>query len=482
MIAQIPQPDRASYFARGQLFSSKGDYARAIADFDKVLSIAPNDQFAQQQRQAAVAMQAELAKVQGAATPAPVAPKEAVAAPSPAIPPATVPLATIPQGTLPKATNSASPTLSEAAQLMAQKKFADALPRLNTALALDPRNETALKLRVAANLSLSRFAEARTDIDALLKLKPNDSPLLASRSVASIGMKQLDQGTIDANQALSANPNNAVAYVCRGMASRLTGKFQDAIADFDHAISLNDKDYMAYSERGQAYMGLNQIDKAVVDFDRSLVLNPVNDTARASRGLVLLLKGNNAEGLVDVKNALDRNPNNQVAELGQGLAMLISGQYDRAIVALDQIVGKAPVFDAFVRTLRARAYLGKKDAAGAMTDLNLVLGTRPNDPDALSLRGIAFTSLKQYDKALDDLGKAIAQKPTIERYVARASVYEAKGNLDEATSDYRSATQMAPANVFDIAAQAQSRAKIQQLSKRTPCGNSGRGDKDDTCL
>ena len=29
--------------------------------------------------------------------------------------------------------------------------------------------------------------------------------------------------------------------------------------------------------------------------------------------------------------------------------------------------GKSPA-DAFVRTLRARAYLGKKDAAGAMTD------------------------------------------------------------------------------------------------------------------
>jgi tetratricopeptide (TPR) repeat protein len=313
-------------------------------------------------------------------------------------------------------------------------------------------------------------------------MKPNDGPLLVSHAVASIGMKQFDQATADANQALSINPNDAAAYICRGMANRLTGKFQDALADFDRSISLNDKDYMAFSERGQTYMGLNQMDKAVVDFDHSLVLNPVNDTARAARGHVLLLKGNNAEGLVDVKNALDRNPNNQVAELGQGLAMLISGQYDRAIVALDQLVGKQPAFDAFVRTLRARAYLGKKDAAGAMTDLNLVLGTRPNDPDALSLRGIAFTSLKQYDKALDDLGKAIEQKPTIERYFARATAYEAKGDPDKATGDYRSATQMTPANVFDIAAQAQSKLKIQQLSKRTPCGSSGRGSKDDTCL
>jgi tetratricopeptide (TPR) repeat protein len=162
--------------------------------------------------------------------------------------------------------------------------------------------------------------------------------------------------------------------------------------------------------------------------------------------------------------------------------MLLSGQYDRAIVALDQLVGKQRAFDPFVRKLRARAYLGKKDAAGAMTDLNLVLGARPDDADALGLRGIAFTSMKQYDKALDDLGKAIAQKPTIERYFARATAYEAKGDLDKATGDYRSATQMAPANVFDVAAQNQSKLKIQQLSRRAPCGGSGSGSKDDTCL
>lgn len=90
--------------------------------------------------------------------------------------------------------------------------------------------------------------------------------------------------------------------------------------------------------------------------------------------------------------------------------------------------------------------------------------------------------MKQYDKALDDLGNAIAQKPTIERYVARAGAYKAKGDLDKATGDYRSATQMNPANVFDAAAQAQSKLKIQQLSKRIPCGSSGSGNKDDTCL
>jgi tetratricopeptide (TPR) repeat protein len=262
----------------------------------------------------------------------------------------------------------------------------------------------------------------------------------------------------------------------------VTGKYQDAVADFDRSISLNPKDNTAYVERGQAYMSLNQLDKALVDFDQALALNQSNDLARAARGLALLMKGNNAEGLVDIRNALDRNPNNQLAQVGQGLAMLVSGQYDRAIAALDQLIGKTVAFDAFARLLRARAYLARKNTAGAMADLNLVLGTRPNDADALKLRGIAWSDMHEYDKALDDLTKAIAQRETVESYFARAKIDEAQGKLDKATNDFRRATELAATSVFDVLAQAESKQRIQQLSKRIPCGNSGRASSDGTCL
>ena len=65
-----PQTDRASYLARAQLFTAKGDYPRAIADFDKLLSVAPDDKAVQQQRQSAIAMQTELARVHEGQQPA----------------------------------------------------------------------------------------------------------------------------------------------------------------------------------------------------------------------------------------------------------------------------------------------------------------------------------------------------------------------------------------------------------------------------
>ena len=323
---------------------------------------------------------------------------------------------------------------------------------------------------------MGRYADGRTDVEAFLAIKPDDKPMRYERVIALLGMKQPELALDEANKLISLDPNNALGYFGRGMVSRLTGKYQDAVANMDRAISINPKESAAFAERGQAYMALTQLDKALVDFDQAIALNPSNDTARAARGLALLFKGNTSEGLVDIKNALDRNPANQTAELGQGLAMLVSGQYDRAIVALNQLIGKNVGSDSFPRLLRARAYLAKKDPVSAMADLNQVLATQPNNADALRLRGIVYSSTKDYDRALDDLGKANELRETVEGYVARAAVYEAQGKTDKAASDYRRATELKPLNVFELQAQTKSKKKADQLSKRVPCS------KDGTCL
>src|SRR5262249_10885616 len=142
-IVQAPQTDIASYFTRGQLFSAKGDYARAIADFDKVLSIAPNGpaaQAAQQQRQSAIATQAELAKVRGG---------QPAAAPSPAASGSPAPSASPTFGAMEPISPAqvlSSAAIRDAQQLMTQRKYADAAAKLTGVLATDPRNETALRL------------------------------------------------------------------------------------------------------------------------------------------------------------------------------------------------------------------------------------------------------------------------------------------------------------------------------------------------
>jgi tetratricopeptide (TPR) repeat protein len=193
------------------------------------------------------------------------------------------------------------------------------------------------------------------------------------------------------------------------------------------------------------------------------------------------MKGNSAEGLPDVNRALERDPNNLLALLGRGFAMLTSGQYDRAIIALNQVVGRT-TDDFSARVLRARAYLGRSDTSGAMLDLNYVLNFVPGHAEALTLRGIARSSMHEYGEALGDLNQALGKQETVEGYFTRAKIYDLQGDVPHATADFRRATELKPKGIFDLAAQAESKKRIQQLSKRLPCGNAARTENDGACL
>jgi tetratricopeptide (TPR) repeat protein len=108
-----------------------------------------------------------------------------------------------------------------------------------------------------------------------------------------------------------------------------------------------------------------------------------------------------------------------------------------------------------------------------MSDLDAALAGRPGLIEALALRGIAWSAMREYNKALDDLDRAIAQKETVESFFARAKAHEALNNPAKAADDFRRATQLAPASVFEALAQAESKRKIRELSKKVPCGSAG---------
>jgi uncharacterized protein HemY len=113
-----------------------------------------------------------------------------------------------------------------------------------------------------------------------------------------------------------------------------------------------------------------------------------------------------------------------------------------------------------------------------MKDLNFVLASRPDYHDALTLRGIAWSAQRDYAKSVEDLDRSIAQKETVESLFARAKAHEALNHPGKATDDFRKATLLAPSSVFDVLAQAESKRKIQELSKKVPCGSGQSG----TCL
>lgn len=74
-----------------------------------------------------------------------------------------------------------------------------------------------------------------------------------------------------------------------------------------------------------------------------------------------------------------------------------------------------------------------------------VLPSNPRDPRAYKIRGFAFYSLGQYDRALEDYSQAIHFSPGFNDYYRdRAYTYEALGQYDKAVEDFSAAIRLSP--------------------------------------
>lgn len=257
-----------------------------------------------------------------------------------------------------------------------------------------------------------------------------------------------------------------------------SGKAEAACSDIinDAARSTEDRT-KAFAGRARFHIARGKIDQAFSDADAAVQLNGQFVPALIARGYVQQRKGRLDPARADFDRAIELEPNNPFGFLARGNLRADQHAWADAISDYGQAITLRQDLPA-ARVGRARAYLGLKKPDDAMKDLDFVLAARPDDQPALTLRGITWSALRNYDKAIDDLDRAIAQRETVEGLFARAKAHEALNHADKATEDFRKATQLAPSSVFDVLAQAESKRKVQELTKKVPCGT-GQGG---TCL
>ncbi len=99
------------------------------------------------------------------------------------------------------------------------------------------------------------------------------------------------------------------------------------------------------------------------------------------------------------------------------------------------------------RLTRVNEAITKKNYDGALTDINEVLRTQPNNARAFYLRGIINYGQKKYDQAIADETKAIELNPnSAEYYYKRGFIYRIKPNHDykSAIADLNRALEIVP--------------------------------------
>ncbi len=155
----------------------------------------------------------------------------------------------------------------------ALRDYDRALADFEQAIRLEPGNNPfAYHMRGAILRRYGNFDGAISSHDQGLRINPADTFGFASRAHALSEKGDNDRALGDADEALRMAPNSAYALLVRGLVFSRKGNAARAIADFDETIRLSPKDARAYAWRGQAYEQSGDTARASSDFQVALAV------------------------------------------------------------------------------------------------------------------------------------------------------------------------------------------------------------------
>lgn len=249
--------DAPGFSRRGAILASTGKYDDAIADFDKAVTLAPNDAHYLIQR-----AQVRLAKRQ------------------PLLGSADLDRA------IELAPADADARLARAGLRLGARDPAGALVDLKAAdQALAPSSDARMRLAALYN-SADAYDAAIGSYDQWLKAHPEDSgraPAFNGRCWArALSNRDLDKALGDCDAALRLRPGDAAYLDSRALVRFRRGEIDKALADYDAAVAAQPRNAWALYARSLARRHAGQTAQADTDRTAALAINP-QVAARAKR-------------------------------------------------------------------------------------------------------------------------------------------------------------------------------------------------------
>jgi len=195
------------------------------------------------------------------------------------------------------------------------------------------------------------------------------------------------------------------------------GRYREAIAAFDAAIA-KDPTPEAYYWRGECLRKTWWLNRAAADFDQAVKLDPRHARAYLSRGLIHEYKGYCDLAAADYNAAVRHDPKLALAYIHRGGLRWQQGQIEEATSDLKRAVALCD------EALRAN----------------------PDEPQTYRARALAWRTLEQYDRAVEDYGRMIRLSPgSMEAYVERGRTHAKRNDMPASVADFDQAIRLATA-------------------------------------
>jgi tetratricopeptide (TPR) repeat protein len=290
-----------------------------------------------------------------------------------------------------------------------QRDWGKALTELNEAIHFDPKEAGLFPGRADIYLTLGEREKARADYEEAIRLDPNNVWGHLGLAAFHRDDGDFDKALAEFNEAVRIAPQYPAVYTCRAGFHKDRGDFDKALADYNEAFRLNPNDASTYLLRGQALQGKGDLDRALADYNDSIRIRP-SAAAYHWRARVYRVKGDLDLALADNNAAVPLDTKNPWSYSERAQSYLGKNEPDKALADASEAIRLEPGNGAWYG-MRGELFLAMREFEKAAADFDRAAGLAPISWHFYKRRAVAHFQLKNYDQALASIAKAVELTP-----------------------------------------------------------------------
>lgn len=225
-----------------------------------------------------------------------------------------------------------------------------------------------------------------------------------------------------------------IAMILSILTFRQSAVWHDSAALWEQAVRVAPSG-RAYASLGRLYKNENDFDKALEMYTRAIKINKAEKEALVNRGNLYLQMNRPELALADYNACLLLDSTNVLAIENRAIVYGALGKYDLALTGLNKAIEMNPGTENGYSN-RAWIYQMLNRNRDAILDFQRHMEVnRRESADILNSIAVSYMRLKEFDKALEILSKAIAMEGKGPFYLNRSIVYRELGRKAEADAD-----------------------------------------------
>ncbi len=345
---------------------------------------------------------------------------------------------------------AASQLFGQASKLISEEKFQEALPLLEDAVELSPKDHLAWEGLALVYFQLGQYPDSIEAIETSLGIDESNASAWNILGATRLELGQCEQALPAFQKAIDLDISFAGAYSNMGNCYQDLGQYDKAVDAFGRAISIDPNDASYYYNRGNTYEASGNCENALSDYETAVSLDPNHADAYNNMSRCYQALGQYEEAIKNNDDAIHIRPDAQLYTNKSDILREMK-RYEEALDAAQKAIALDEDF-ALAYSAQGTIYLlqGKLEDAIASFDIGL---TKDNSKTTIWHNlGVAYYMLEEFEKAANawreiiDLGNEGPEYAGALNNVASIYADKLETNLEEALQFAQRAVGLADTN------------------------------------